>query len=451
MPSSETAPDSSGAETSGAPRKRGWLFVFLILFFVVLPILLAVSNGTGFRTLVQIGVVKAAACEGLAGGLKVEGTLWSGFSLSSVEFDGGDRNPSLFQIEEASLRYRGLDLIRSAAPFNWLDALVIRKAALVIPLPETLEKQDEPAMAPAKRKKAKATSTDFSPLWNLLASDVEIEDLSIDLLTGKGQVTITHLNLRSVPGENGSLQISRIAFPGSSEITDIHAKISKGERCIEIAAMSPLPLLSLNSLYIEEPTPGKFEGGVLLDIAGGILEGSLRENWQIALNLKPGSAIDLSRIELDHEKPLELAGIASALDLRFTGDFGNPRTWSINGKIRAEGRGWEKYTTDVIDLTIAENRLQLEASRADTTLNANLSAPFQEAEPIFSSRLTRAFSNRSERLPSPTFHRTRSQKPTKKFDKISKQPLSAQRYLRNLLLGSARLPSMRASIMPPSM
>lgn len=380
MPSSETAPDSSGPEKSGAPRKRGCLVVFLVLFFVVLPILLAVLNGPGFRTLAQIGIVKAAASKGLAGSLKVEGTLWSGFSLSSVEFDGGESNPSLFQIEEASIRYRGFDLIRSATSFNWLDALVIRKATLVIPLPDATAKQDDLAEAPAKKSKPKTAPTDFNPLWNLLASEVEIEDLSIDLLTGEEQVTIAHLNLKSVPGEDGYLQINRIAFPGRTDIKDINAKIVTGERRIEIGAITPLPFLSLNSLYIEEPKPGKFEGGLLLDIAGGILEGSLRENWQIALNLKPGSAIDLSRIELDPDKPLELAGKVSALNLKFAGDFPNPSTWSINGKVHADGVGWQKYTTELIDLTIAENKLQLQASRADTTLTANLSAPFQQAE-----------------------------------------------------------------------
>ncbi len=379
MPSFETAPDSPGPETSGAPKKRGCLVVCLIFFFVVIPVLIAVLNGPGFRILTRIAAVKAAESQGLSGGLKVDGTLWSGFSLSSVEFDGLDDNPSLFHIEEASLRYRGFDLLRNATSLSWLDAIVIRKATLVIPLPGAQD-DETPASSAQKKSPAKKVATRFNPLWNLLESEVEIDDLSIDLLTGDEQVTIAHLNLKSVPGEDGYLRINRIAFPGSTDIKDIDAKIVKGERRIEIGAISPLPFLTLNSLSIEEPKPGQYRGGVSLAVAGGVLEGSLGEQWQFQLNLKPGTGIDLAKVELAPDKPLELTGKVTALDLGFAGDFASPKTWSINGNLLTEGVGWQNYTTDTIALTIAENQLHLEAIRADTTITADISAPFQQAE-----------------------------------------------------------------------
>lgn len=381
MPSFETAaPDKPGPETSGAPKRRGCLVVFLILLFVVFPVTLLLLNGPGFRTLTRIAAVKVAKSQGLTGGLKIDGTLWSGFTLSSVDFDGLDDNPALFQIEEASIRYRGFDLIRSAASLNWLDALEIRKATLVIPLPGSEEKGEDEGPAPAEKTKPTVAATDFNPLWNLLSSKVEIDDLSIDLLTDKEQITIAHLNLKSVPGEDGYLQINRIAFPGQTDIKDIDAKIVKGERRIEIGSIAPLPFLTLESLHIEEPEPGQYRGGALLEVAGGLLEGSLGENWQFRLKLKPGTAIDLAKIQLDPEKPLKLAGKVPSLDLGFAGDFAKPKSWLIDGNLEAEGIGWQNYTTETISLTIADNQLQLKANRGDATLSANLSAPIQQAE-----------------------------------------------------------------------
>lgn len=380
MLTSETAPDSPGSETSSAPKKRGCLVVFLVFLLVVIPVILLLLNGPGFRILTRIAVVKAAESQGLTGGLKVDGTLWSGFSLSSVEFDGLEDNPALFQIEEASIRYRGFDLIRSATSLNWLDAIAIRKATLIIPLPAAQENADASAPKTAEKNRPKVAATDFNPLWNLLASKVEIDDLSIDLLTGEEQITVAHLSLKSVPGEDGYLQINRIAFPGQTDIEDIDAKILKGERRIEIGAITPLPFLTLNSLSIAEPKPGQYRGGAILEIAGGILEGSLGDDWQFRLKLKPETAIDLTQIELDTKKPLELAGQVTTLDLGFAGDFASPKTWLIDGNIQTEGIGWQNYTTDAISLTIAENKFQLQANRADTILTANISAPIQQAE-----------------------------------------------------------------------
>ena len=376
-PNTQTAPEESGSEEARLRRKRGCLIATLLVVLVGLPVLMLILNGPGFRNLARFGAIKAAEAQGLSGGLEVAGSLWSGFSLSSIHFAGGEKNPARFEIEEASIRYDAPALIRSAATLNWLNSLVIRKATLVIPLPSP---EDTPGTDGVSEKKTppESTTPDFSPLWNLLESEIQIDDLSVELLTGEDSITIANLALQSLPGKDGFLKIKEISIPGQETIRNVDAKIVKGERRIEIGAISPLPFLSLDKLSVAEPSPANFQGVAVLDLAGGILEATIDAPSRIQVNLKSGTAIDLTRIQLNDE-PSGLTGSINTVDLKFEGDFVRPDTWRPGGGITGSNIGWQSYILDTLQLNLAGNRLQLEANRPGATLNATVSAPFQRA------------------------------------------------------------------------
>lgn len=378
--------DDMPAEEAEAPvpkkKRHGCLVSLAVFFFVFLPLLALFLNGPGFRYLARYAGVKVAGSQGLVGDFEIDGNLWSGFTLNGINFAGDAEGSTSLTVDEFAVGYNALDLIRNSAKLTWLETVRIKKAHLDLYLPDPGEKTSKEKERGAKE--AKDPPTDYSPLWNLLASDILIEDLTVFVHQGETTFAVENLTLATPTAADGKLHIGKVDLPGQQPLETVEAVLSRGEHEL---TFGPLPLLqyaTLEKLTVTETEPGAWAVDALVRAADGMLTASFKSPGEIAMGLRPGSQLSLDKLVLPmpEGKTPELKGALTDLDLRFSGDFAAPATWKINGKLIASDAGWGEHGADTVMLLVKDSQLQFEAARRRTTVRMTAAMPFEKAESI---------------------------------------------------------------------
>ncbi|MEX2580289.1 MAG: translocation/assembly module TamB domain-containing protein [Verrucomicrobiales bacterium] len=366
---------------SASRKRRGCLWSLLIGLLVGLPLLLWILNGPGFRFLANYAILKAAESRNLEGNLTIDGDLWSGFSLSSVDFTGDDGTVASLEIEDASIGYRLPKLVRGRSELDWIDELNINKATLKLNLPDP---DDEPIRE--SEKPGARDPTDFSPLWNLLETNVDISELTLLAEQGDRVYLLGNLSLRSEPGERGKLTIEEVQLPGRRTVTDISADLVKGEHSLTIESFRLGDVASLKQLTVAEPRPGQFVTTAEIDFAEGTLNAEFDNAGVLSVALSPGSTLDLAGIIPTAPDRPEARGTVTDLSFRFEGAFDDPSTWEIEGNLAASGLVREGVEVDTVVLAIQDNTVELEVVQGDAeppaTLHASLSLPLDRTTTV---------------------------------------------------------------------
>lgn len=360
-------------------KRRGCFVSLLVAVFVFLPLFAVFLNGPGFRSLARYAAGKVAGSQGLTGGFEIRGNLWSGFTLNGINFSGDDGETTSLTVEEFSVGYDILDLIRNSAKLTWLETVRIKKARLDLYLPDpaetVAEKKSRSAREPGE------SPSEYNPLWNLLESDILIEDLTVFVHQGETSFAVENLTLATPAAADGKLHIGKLDLPGQKSLETIEAVLSRREHEL---TFGPLPLLqyaTLEKLSFAETSPGNWAVETLIRAGDGVLTASFHSPGEIATGLRPGSRISLDQLvlPLPEGEDSSLRGSLTDFDLRFSGDFASPATWKINGKLIATGTGWGEQEIDTLVLLVTENRLQFEATRHRSTMRLNATMPFEKA------------------------------------------------------------------------
>jgi hypothetical protein len=269
-------------------KRRGCLVSLLVFFLILVPLGLVILNGPGFRAIARFAGLKAAASQGITGNFLVDGSLWSGFSLREIDLTDGSEDGLSIRIEGMSLRYRGWGLLTGATRYDWLDSVHIGKAEIRLKLPDPDPDQpDKPAKAKAPREPGEPPTT-FNPLWNLLAADLRVDDLTLSIQQGDRVTSVESLQFFLPGGDEGSLKLARLSLPGQKSLEGVNAIVHKGEHGLTLGPLSLLGYAELQTLAIAEATPGEYTVDAALDVAGGTLDLALKAPHQGPLDLKLG-------------------------------------------------------------------------------------------------------------------------------------------------------------------
>lgn len=370
MPPSDSQEPTSKPNVRKKQNTSRRLRRFFLVCLIALPILLLLFNGPGFRIIGEYAAKKAAASQGLTGDFDIEGTIWSGFSLSDISLTGGTEVVESVEIGEATIDYRFPDLVSGATELNWLDSLVLKDATVVLNLPEAAEEavEEEPV--------EKAPPTEFSPFWNLFQTDIDIADLTLLIKQPDRVTSVENVSLRSVPGQDGTLSVESIQLPDQEPINGLSANLVKGEHSLRIESVKIGEIASLRFLSVTEPDPGEFRFGAEVDYAGGTLVADFNTTGELSLGLRQGKAIDLAEV-VDGA-----AGKVTDFGLTFSGDFERPSTWDIDGNLVASKISVSGAEVDTVALVIDDNALNLDALQSSARLHLTASAPLDRTESI---------------------------------------------------------------------
>ena len=357
--------EATGPTSKSNVRKRsasGKLRKLLVICAIALPVVLLLLNGPGFRAIGEFAAKKGAATQGLIGSLKIEGTIWSGFSIKDVKFSGGTDIVKSVEVEELAVSYSFPGIITGAAELNWLNAVVLKNATVEINLPEATEKEKV-------EKEPKEKPTEYATFWNLLGTDIDIENVTLSLTQADKVQSFEEISLRSEPGRDGTFSISSIKLPDQEPVEDITANLVKGERSLRIESIHLEDVASLKFLAVSEPTPGGFHADAEVEYASGTLQAAFDVSGEASIGLRSGTSIDLSKIAP------QAGGKVTDFGLSFSGAFDTPSTWDIKGNVVASGLAWEGAKIDTLALVIAENALKLDALESSAKLRLTASAP----------------------------------------------------------------------------
>lgn len=388
---SETVPEPSGGppplnrrKSKPKRRLRRWILVVLLLLF---PLGLLLLNGPGFRTIARFAAVKYAETQGLEGDLRVTGTLWSGFSITDARFraieplgetsatPAGNHVVLGVELGELSVSYRALGLARNAAGLDWLDRAYVDNLTLSLRLPEGAESKKK-----EKRPLEKTKRKGFNPLWNLLASDIEIGRVNLELDLGDEHYSLGGFALESRPGESGKLGFARLEVPGREPIEGLSVGIEKGEHRVRLGPIELGESATITGLEIAEPSPGTLTAAIEGVAGGGAFALALDEKSHVSLSLREGTRISIPALLPQGEGSPPLSGTISDLDLRFENPFEVPSRWRIDGSIVASGLGVGDFSVESLVLLARENRISLEARHPEFTAEVKVSAPLETAD-----------------------------------------------------------------------
>lgn len=375
-----TALEPQTAPPSPPRKRRGCLASLLGFFLFIVPLALGILNGPGFRAIARFSGLKAAASHGLTGNFLVAGSLWSGFSLREIDLTDGTEDGLSIRIEGLSIAYRGWDLLTGATRYDWLDSLHIGKAEIRLKLPDADPDEPEKPAKTRKNRGSREAPTAFNPLWNLLAADLRIDDLTLSIRQGDKVTSVDSLRVFLPGGADGSLKVTRLLLPGQRPLEGIDAVVNKGEHGVTLGPLSLLGYAEIRSLAVAEAPPGDYSVEATIEAAGGTLDVTLaaphEQPLDLHLGLRRGTSLTLEQIPLPDSK---LRGSVTDLALTFVGDPAKPTTWRIDGKVVASKTGWDSASADTLLLLIGENRLRFEAARGRATLQIEASAPLSNA------------------------------------------------------------------------
>lgn len=386
MPEFEDLPpqqESADSPPSPQRKRRGCLVFGLLLPLLLLLLALWGLNGPGFRTLARLAGLKWATSQGLAGDFRVTGTIWSGIGLEAVEFSA-DGQGTLVKLSDLQLNYRPLDVLKSPGRLNWLDGFRVGQAEIRIFLPEADPAKGASPAGEVKRKEGKSSSREGKepPLWQLLAADLTIEDLTLEVHRGDKLWSVESLRL-DWPGKagQGSLKIARLSLPGYEAIEGIEASLRQEAQTLTLGPVRLFGDSEIEFLSVEAPSPGTFAFRAGLALAGGkldfALQGGADEALQASLDLRRGTSLDLSRLPL-RENPWR--GSITGLSWQFQGHPQRVQDWRLDGKLVASRLGQGKAEIDTLLLLGQGDRLDAEAKGAGFELHAGLHLPFAKID-----------------------------------------------------------------------
>ena len=333
-------------------------------------LLVLIIAGPAFPAAARLAALRAAASQGIEGDLKVEGSLFSGFSIREIEFEGKDSPLVSLSLKSVEVSYDLPSLITAAANLNWLHLLKVEEAVVEFNIPIV----DETAEAKPGKARRDSAPDAFNPIWNLLNSEIGIEEISVAARVGGDRYEIGSFSLRLPQGKAGALEIGSIALPGKEPLSELSARLEQGDHRLTIDQFSGKTIESLKFLRLSEKTPGEWLVDAALVLGGGEITVSASTDGDVHLALTEGHTIAFNEIERSGDVP-EWKGTISDLDLSFNGDFENPSTWEIAAKVLGHGLGVGSTTVDSFALIIAENRLQLDVLAPGARLTATASAP----------------------------------------------------------------------------
>ncbi|MEM6278657.1 MAG: translocation/assembly module TamB domain-containing protein [Verrucomicrobiota bacterium] len=377
MQQTEDSDPEMGAPEKSRKRPAWRKRVFLIFgsVFLLLCALLLIAAGPAFPSVARFALLKGAATQGITGDLKVSGSLFSGFTVSEVNLTSDQPPLHALAIAEVEVDYDLLRLITASKSLDWLNLVRVRDvdANVAVPVSETEKKKTSPG------KPLFPPSENFSPVWNLLQSTLEIENLNILIHIEDASYEVTNLSLHHSPEKKGNLSLASLQLPESDPMDGLSTGILLDERNLTFAPFSGNEIEGLQILSLREPEPGLWQVFAELELgeANVIVEAS--SAGEVLISLPDQQVIDLSTLAKSGETP-DLKGNISDLDLRFSGDFANPSTWDLEGKLVGNQLGVADTTLDSLVVLISDNQLNLEALAPGLEITARASAPINQLE-----------------------------------------------------------------------
>lgn len=363
-------------------RWRGALVFLLVLlsFAIVIQIgLFYAINGPLFRKAAHFGGMKAAAAYGLQGDFEVTGTIFSGFGVRNLQLEGQDEDDPSLRISDFEIRYRMGRILTGASNLDWLDSLRIGPSKIRLTLPEPSStpspKKEEAPKSPSAPRPVK----DFAAFWNLLASDIRIDDLSLVIQQGDRGYSVESFRLILPATGDGEISAKRISLLEQTPITEVAAAVTQTDHSLSLTGLD-LPFhVKIQTLSFQETTPGRFGISSNLSVSGGEIDLSAgldaRQELALSVALKKDSVLSLNQIEIPNS---QLRGRISSLKLSLFGELEKPNTWKVDGTLVGDDCAWGEYGVDSVRAQISTENLRLEASRGDARALIDAKLPLSQ-------------------------------------------------------------------------
>ncbi|MDF1823925.1 MAG: translocation/assembly module TamB domain-containing protein [Verrucomicrobiales bacterium] len=374
MPS-DLAPSPGASSNTNHRRlstrlKRGLFIVGSALLGFIL--LLFIITGPAFSSVTRWAGLKAAGIQGISGDFTIEGTLFSGFTIREIELTGEDSPLVSLSLESVELDYDFFNIISAAGELNWLNLLSIKNAVIELNIPVT----DESTAAKTKKKRAQETYVDFNPAWNLLNSDIEIENISVVAQIEEERYELGSFSLKTPIGREGSLSIHSIRLPGKEPISPLSARLQHEDKSLTLDRFSGKKIESLKHLTLREESPGEWVIDAGFEAGGGQVSVFADTTGLATLKLRSGQTIDLAQLPSSPKAP-KLKGIISDFDLRFKGDFASPASWQLQGKVLGHGLAADTIGVDSLAVILSGNQIKLDMIAPGARLSGVVSAPLE--------------------------------------------------------------------------
>ncbi|MEM6916285.1 MAG: hypothetical protein AAF491_06920, partial [Verrucomicrobiota bacterium] len=323
----------------------------------------------------RLAILKGAASQGIDGDCEISGSLFSGFAIRNVAMTGKDSPLTGFSASEIEVDYDFSQLLLATKSLDWLRLLRIKNVEVELTVPKaTTEEEKVTSTDPSSIR-----TTEFSPLWNLLKSTIEIEQVSVTAHLEEATYRLTDFSLHHSPHAGGSLSIQSVQLPESEAFSDLATRITSGQRELTLGPFTGREVESIQYITLTESEPGLWEVRSELELGKANIHVQASTAGEVSLTLPDQQVIDLSEIIEPGESP-ELRGEISDLDLTFRGDFANPSTWSLGGKLIASQLGVNDRTLESLVVLLSGNQLSLEAFAPGLELTARASAPVDQLD-----------------------------------------------------------------------
>jgi len=360
------------------------------LFLLFAALLLA--SGPAFPWALRTVATKLAGSQGLSGAMTVRGSFWRGFSVHDLSFEGEGTMLRSVQIGELQLDYGARRLLTRAAGLEWLEGVRLRGLALELELPAPGE-----ASARERRGWSSPTASDFSPLWTLLDSRIDLAGIDLTLRQGERTWRLEGLELLLHPdeepppgtvasdsdtGSDSALRVAALYLPDSESPVALSASVSRGERRLELSDLRLGGREEIVLLTVAEPDPGVWEATTRIEAGGGAVNVFASTAGRLLVEMPRGGTLDLAKAAEDNEgdSPLGLVGSVSDLHFEFEGDFDDPSSWRTHGRLVASGLRWQALEIDTLALVLRENRFSIELLSDLARLRASATLPFDDLE-----------------------------------------------------------------------
>lgn len=371
--SSDLAPTpSASSKTNHRRLSKRWKRPVIIFGSIVVGLffLLLIIAGPAFPSVARWAGLKAAASHGITGDYRVEGTLFSGFTIREIELTGEDSPLVSLSLESVEVDYDFFEVVTAASELNWLNLLRVNNAVIDLNIPVSNE---EAAPSTDKVPKEK-TVDDFSPIWNLLNSEIEIENISVTAQIEEQRYELGSFSLNGPSSAEGGIEIESISLPGKDPISTLSARLQHEEGSITLNQFSGEEIESLQYLTLSETNPGEWIVDASIVLGGGEISIFADTAGRVSLSLPREQSIDLAGLPSTDEGP-KLSGKISDLDLRFDGDFASPASWEISGKVLGHSLAVDAMSMDSLALILTDNEVKLDAITSGARLSGRVSAP----------------------------------------------------------------------------
>ena len=330
--------EESDNQSPPSTKKRGCLKKIFLFLLIATPIFLLLLNGPIFRFAAKKALASYAEKNGLDHQATIEGSLWSGPSITDVsltpdiEATGPVRK---LTAGEATIDY-SIPALISDGPLGMLEKLALKQVSLDLVLKEKTE--EEKAAEPPKDPNKKPF--DPNTLWNLLSADFQIEDVTVSITKGEAVTLIENFTLVLPPGGTGKIALGKLTLPNGKGSEGFTAPLTSTGDSLTIGdGIQVIEPVRIRSLVLQKEATPVLSGQI--DLAGGILALGYTRAREISAKLESG-AIDLTQF-LPENPPVSTT--ITALEATFSGDFKDPTTWladisartsPISGKANAD-------------------------------------------------------------------------------------------------------------------